>query len=399
MVFQNGRTPDSSLTPRGIWAVPTESGYSVAPWDSEAGAIQVVRFKDAIHPTTTAYWFAYSAVERFENLENLDTSAVTDMSGMFRNCTSLTELDLSAFRTENVTSMREMFTQCPILTRLNLSSFQTGRVTDMSSMFANCFAMETLDLSSFDTSSVTNMASMFSFCLKLTTVIVTDFRTDNVTDSLYMFQRCAAIVGGKGTKISGKHIDAEYARADNPPDAPGYFTLKDGAAPEEYSVSFDANGGGGSMDSVTVTSGDNFTFPQNGFSAPAQKKFRIWAVGNVEYAPGSVIPVTGPVTVTAQWQDAPSSTSSGGCYVATAVYGSYDCPEVWTLRRFRDNVLAKTWYGRLFIRLYYAVSPTAVKLFGDCEWFQNFFRGRLDKMVDGLRADGFASTPYQDKDW
>ena len=31
-----------------------------------------------------------------------------------------------------------------------------------------------------------------------------------------------------------------------------------------------------------------------------------------------------------------------GCYVATAVYGSYDCPEIWTLRRFRDKVLART---------------------------------------------------------
>lgn len=36
-----------------------------------------------------------------------------------------------------------------------------------------------------------------------------------------------------------------------------------------------------------------------------------------------------------------------GCYVATAVYGSYDCPEVWTLRRFRDERLAQTWNGRL----------------------------------------------------
>ena len=89
----------------------------------------------------------------------------------------------------------------------------------------------------------------------------------------------------------------------------------------------------------------------------------------------------------------------GGCYVATAVYGSYDCPEVWTLRRFRDEVLAQTWYGRLFIRLYYAVSPTAVKLFGGCEWFQNFFRERLDKMVSNLQADGFESTPYQDRAW
>ena len=33
---------------------------------------------------------------------------------------------------------------------------------------------------------------------------------------------------------------------------------------------------------------------------------------------------------------ADKETSSGGCYVATAVYGSYDCPEVWVLRRYRD---------------------------------------------------------------
>ena len=94
-----------------------------------------------------------------------------------------------------------------------------------------------------------------------------------------------------------------------------------------------------------------------------------------------------------------SGTSRKGCYVATSVYGSYDCPEVWTLRRFRDEVLAQTWYGRLFIRAYYAVSPTAVRLFGESEWFRDFFRGRLDKMVDELQSDGFASTPYDDPVW
>lgn len=35
------------------------------------------------------------------------------------------------------------------------------------------------------------------------------------------------------------------------------------------------------------------------------------------------------------------NSNSGGCYVATAVYGSYDCPQVWTLRRFRSFSLAK----------------------------------------------------------
>lgn len=65
-----------------------------------------------------------------------------------------------------------------------------------------------------------------------------------------------------------------------------------------------------------------------------------------------------------------TNTKSGGCYVATAVYGSYDCPEVWTLRRYRDYSLAETWYGRAFIHAYYAISPTIVKWFGDTDWFK-----------------------------
>ncbi len=94
-----------------------------------------------------------------------------------------------------------------------------------------------------------------------------------------------------------------------------------------------------------------------------------------------------------------TTTTSGGCYVATAVYGSYDCPEVWTLRRYRDHTLAKTWYGRAFIRTYYAISPTLVKWFGRTDWFKNMWRGTLDRMVNDLQNDGVESTPYEDKNW
>lgn len=91
--------------------------------------------------------------------------------------------------------------------------------------------------------------------------------------------------------------------------------------------------------------------------------------------------------------------SGGGCYVATAVYGSYDCPQVWTLRRYRDTKLAKTWYGRAFIKTYYAISPTLVKWFGNTEWFKKMWIGRLDKMVNKLQTEGFESTPYEDTNW
>lgn len=58
-----------------------------------------------------------------------------------------------------------------------------------------------------------------------------------------------------------------------------------------------------------------------------------------------------------------SSSSQGGCYIATAVYGSYEAPEVLTLRTFRDETLALTKSGRAFIRTYYAVSPSLAKHF------------------------------------
>ena len=94
-----------------------------------------------------------------------------------------------------------------------------------------------------------------------------------------------------------------------------------------------------------------------------------------------------------------NSNNSGGCYVATAVYGSYNCPEVWTLRRYRDYTLAETWYGRAFIHTYYAISPTLVKWFGETEWFKNMWKPKLDKMVKELNEKGVADTPYQDRNW
>ena len=91
--------------------------------------------------------------------------------------------------------------------------------------------------------------------------------------------------------------------------------------------------------------------------------------------------------------------SSGGCYVATAVYGSYDCPQVWTLRRYRDDTLAATWYGRAFIHTYYAVSPTLVKRFGETAWFKKLWQNKLDRMVADLNTKGVQNTPYEDKPW
>ena len=96
-------------------------------------------------------------------------------------------------------------------------------------------------------------------------------------------------------------------------------------------------------------------------------------------------------------EEAIDNPSNGACYVATAVYGSYDCPEVWTLRRFRDYTLDNTWYGRLFIKGYYATSPSLVRYFGKTNLFKLLGRRFLDRFVIKLNNKGIENTPYKDK--
>lgn len=86
-----------------------------------------------------------------------------------------------------------------------------------------------------------------------------------------------------------------------------------------------------------------------------------------------------------------------GCYIATCVYGSYDCPEVWVLRRFRDRVLDGNFLGRIFISIYYALSPTVVKKLGNHNWFICICKSILDKVVLKLQMSGFSNAPYNDK--
>ena len=88
--------------------------------------------------------------------------------------------------------------------------------------------------------------------------------------------------------------------------------------------------------------------------------------------------------------------TKGACYIATCVYGSYDCPEVWTLRRYRDLRLRTTVFGRWFIRLYYAVSPVLVRAFGQTRLFRAVWKTFLDKQILRLNKAGYENTPYAD---
>ena len=98
-----------------------------------------------------------------------------------------------------------------------------------------------------------------------------------------------------------------------------------------------------------------------------------------------------------QYAVSTENNSSEGCYIATAVYGSYNCPEVWTLRRFRDFYLRRSNIGNSFVNIYYKISPKIVELFGDTKCFNIFNRKILNKFVKYLNSKGYESNPYYDR--
>ncbi|MBQ3120099.1 MAG: InlB B-repeat-containing protein, partial [Peptococcaceae bacterium] len=86
--------------------------------------------------------------------------------------------------------------------------------------------------------------------------------------------------------------------------------------PATYTVSFDANGGTGTMADVTGISGE-YTLPANGFTAPSGQQFKAWNVGGSEYAAGAAINVAADTTVKAVWK----TVYTGGGYGVSASYG------------------------------------------------------------------------------
>ncbi|MBR1519418.1 MAG: BspA family leucine-rich repeat surface protein [Prevotella sp.] len=257
-------------------------GSNDPAWSSVSSQIIKVEFDASFadaRPTTTYKWFSdCTALALVTGTQYLNTSQVTNMVGMFMNCSALTSLDVGKFNTSNVTTMNVMFSGCSKLTLLNLSSFSTSKVTNMSgmfslcsllkkislsylfntsnvenmgSMFYNCFNLSTIDLTYFDTSKVAYMNSMFFGCDSFTTLDLSKFNTGNVVNmqemfrdcsnltTIYvgsgwstakvsssnnMFYYCSKIKGMAGTTYNASYVDKTYARLDEGTSKPGYLS-------------------------------------------------------------------------------------------------------------------------------------------------------------------------------
>ncbi|MBR4434585.1 MAG: BspA family leucine-rich repeat surface protein [Clostridia bacterium] len=202
------------------------TGQKPRPWAAYRNDCTLVKIENNLAPAETGRWFEnFSMLTKILNLDHLDTSAVTNMGGMFSNCTSLTSLDLSSFDTAQVKVMTAMFYECTSLASLDLSSFDTAQVETMFCMFYHCTSLTSLDLRSFDVRSDADIASMFAECADLTTIYTAPYADwSGCANTDGMFYDCYSLEGGMGTHYLPAFKNGDYARVDQGVSCPGYFT-------------------------------------------------------------------------------------------------------------------------------------------------------------------------------
>lgn len=206
----------------------------------EGNTLHIQANGNIIFPENSSNFFrGFPNLKSIEGLEHIDTSKVTNMSGMFEDLPRLEKLNVRYFDVTNVTTMRHLFRcggpECfhdlppavschngqptyeaihdqselildvslwdtPHLVNmldifrgqvrirtLDMGNFDTSKVTDMQGLFACTFALTELNISNFDTSSATTMNGMFYDARSIEELDLSSFDTSNVLDMNRMF--------------------------------------------------------------------------------------------------------------------------------------------------------------------------------------------------------------------
>ena len=117
-----------------------------------------------------------------------------------------------------------------------------------------------------------------------------------------------ACTGIEIENLSAGNYFVRYAEDHNhfaSPDAE--VTVGEGKPLADFTITFNGNGGSGSMEPVTVKAGTNYILPACGFTAPADQQFKAWEIDGTEHPVNAPVTVTADITVKALWKDAPPS--------------------------------------------------------------------------------------------
>ena len=170
--------------------VDTSNATNVVGMFNGATNLQTIPNLSITSSITALNGFASSCTNlKTIDVSNFNTSNVTTFYQMFSNCTYIQQLDLTSFDSTKATQAGNMFINC-----INLASITFGNnftallIKNMEAMFRNCTALTELDLSNFETNSLENTRYMFRACTNLTKIDMRKFTFSNVTLSTDMFR-------------------------------------------------------------------------------------------------------------------------------------------------------------------------------------------------------------------
>ena len=116
-----------------------------------------------------------------------------------------------------------------------------------------------------------------------------------------MYTACS---GTEIENLSAGHYFVRYAEDNNHFASPDTaVTVGDGEPLTDCKITFNAGGGSGSMDSVTVKAGANYILPACGFTAPTDQQFKAWEISGTEYKVGDSYTVLGDTEIKALWEN------------------------------------------------------------------------------------------------
>ena len=135
-----------------------------------------------------------------------------------------------------------------------------------------------------------------------------DGKITGVTDKMeYRMAGESIYTACSGTEIenlSAGNYFVRYAEDHNhfaSPDAE--VTVGEGASLADCTITFNAGGGSGSMEPVTVKARTNYILPDCGFTAPADQEFKAWEISGTEYKVGDSYTVLGDTEIKALWEN------------------------------------------------------------------------------------------------
>lgn len=120
----------------------------------------------------------------------------------------------------------------------------------------------------------------------------------------YTLPECGFTAPSGGSFI-GWSVDGETLQPGEKIDITGSVTVRAEWSKETFVISFDANGGEGEMEDVTLDETGRYTLPGCSFTAPEYCVFDHWSIDGTDYAPGEEITLTASASASAEWRELP----------------------------------------------------------------------------------------------